>query len=318
MGFYSGDTYNFILNIPSLGPGTPAVTTPPLITILDITAPGSPIVSGAAMTFMTGTSFLYYYSFSVPNASPKDYVAIYSYVSKNTQSLGSATAATWTTGIASYTFPLPLPPNTIPGNGLTTVGFTSTGTGSFNVTNAPMLTVNYSTGVITVAVSGSTLVETGLGTGSAVVINTVSNQLLESTDKLHIGDSYITGPVALNATVAQNATVAKDATVMKTVSYVAPMNDPVVQNINTNVTTILADSSTTVSTLGTLGASTISGLLQDVYDNVFGSWNIDQTANPPVLYIKRINGTPIASFQLVNNNTNTQRNVLTSPPESSI
>lgn len=318
MGFYAGDTYNFILNV-SARTGTLAVTSAPTITVLDITNPGSPIVSGQAMTLISGTSFLYFYSFVAPNASPKDYVALYSYATSNTQSLGSASAATWSGNIASFTFPLPLPANAVPGSLLTTTGFTTlSGTGSFNVTNAPILTVNQTTGVITVADSGTALVVNALGTGSAIATQTVSNQLISDTDKLHIGDSNITGQVALNATVAQNATVAKDATVMKSSQYVAPQNDPTVQTINTNVATIVGQTTGMVTAIGTLSQSSLSGLLQDVYDGIFGSWNIDQTQNPPILYFKRINGTIFASFQLINNPSATQRNVLSNPPESNV
>lgn len=316
--FYPGDTYNFILNIPTVA-GTPTVMSAPLITILDITNPSVPIVTAQSMTFITGTSFLYYYSFLIPNASPKDYIAIYSYGLSNSESLGTATAATWTTGIASYTFPLPLPANAIPGAVLTTTGFTSGGPGSFNVTNAPIQTVNLSTGVITVAIVSNPGTESILGTGVAIINTTIANQLLESTDKLHVGDSYITGPVALNATLLPTVATALAAfPVMKSTQYIAPMNDPTVQNINTNVTTVLANTNSQVTLLGTLTEGTVSGLLQDVYDNVFGSWSIDQISNPPVLSIKRINGAVIATFQLINNSSVTQRNVLTSPPESNV
>src|SRR5665213_2424578 len=181
--YYAGDTYHFILNIPTIA-GTPTVTSAPLITVLDITLPGSPIVTGATMTLMTGTSFLYYYSFAIPNVSPKDYVAIYSYAVSNSQTLGTATVATWATNVATFTFPLPLPADAVPGSLLTTTGFTSTGTGSFNVTNAPILTVNPATGVITVADIGTTLVETGLGSGTAIKNTVISNQLLSDSDKV--------------------------------------------------------------------------------------------------------------------------------------
>lgn len=315
MGFYAGDNYNFILNIPSQGPGVTTVTSAPIITVLDITNPGSPVVSGAAMTLVAGTSFIYFYSFSAPNASPKDYVAIYSYATSNSQNLGTATAASWSANIASYTFPLPLPPNVEPGSLLTTASFTPAG---YNVTDASILTVNETTGVITIAMGSNPGTETVLGNGHARIPVTVSNQLISERDKLHIGDSNITGQVALNATVAQNATVAKDATVMKSSQYVAPGSDPIVQGINTATATTLTQTSSLVTLLGTLAQGTLSGLIQDVYDNLFGSWSIDQTVNPPVLTISRINGTTIATFQLINNNTVTQRAMITHPTDSSI
>jgi hypothetical protein len=229
--YYPGDTYNFILNIPNTG--STVVSSAPLITILDILNPGTPIVSGASMTLVTGTSYVYYYSFTIPNASPKDYIAIYSYA-----------------------------------------------------TTSPAVTV--------------------------------SNQLISLKDELHVGDSYVTGPVALNATVAQNATVAKDATVMKSSQYVAPQNDPTIQTIATQTATINSNTASTSTLLGTLAAGTLSGLIQDIYDYSFGAWSIDNTVVPPVLYISRVNGTPIASFQLLQSVSSTQRVVITSPPESNV
>jgi hypothetical protein len=317
--FYAGDNYNFILNIPAPGPGSTTVTSAPLITIIDIVNSAIPVVSGAAMTLITGTSFAYYYSFSIPNATPKDYLAIYSYASSYVNSLGTATAATWATNIASFTFPLPLPANCVPGNLLTTIGFTTgSGTGSFNVTAVPILTVNTTTGVVTCADAGTALVVGTLGTGSVASISTVSNQTLSLTDRLHVGDSYITGQVALNATVAQNATVAKDATVMKSVQYVAPQNDPLVQTINTAVQTIFTNSNNEAALLGTLSQGTLCGLVQDIYDSTFGTWTIDQTQAPPILYIASVGGVQIASFQLINNASTTQRNMLTHPPDSAV
>jgi|SRR5208282_519447 len=307
--FYAGDTYNFILNIPALGPGTLTVTSSyVLISVLDITNPGSPIVAGAHMTLIAGTSYIYYYSLTIPNVSPKDYVAIYSYSTSNSQSLGTATAATWATGIATFTFPLPLPPNAIPGNLLTTTGFTSV-SGSYNLSAVSILTVDPTTGVITAPQATSTTASAGtLGTGVALANATVSNQLISSTDKVHVGDSNITGQVALNATVAQNATVAKDATVFKSAQWVSPQNDPLVQTINTAVQTILADSVTELTLLGTLASQVL-----DIHDNLFGTWTINQTLSPPILTLSRVGGGDFATFQLINNATTTQRFVLTHP-----
>jgi hypothetical protein len=318
--FYAGDYYNFILNIPALGPGTTTITSPyVLITVLDILDPGSPIVSGAHMTLVAGTSYLYYYSFTAPNASPKDYVAIYSYATSYAESLGTATAATDDNTYASFTFPLPLPTSCVPGALLTTTGFTtSSGSGNFNVSGIPIRTVNQSTGVVVCADAGTSMVVGTKGTGSIATDVTVSNQSISLTDHLHIGDSYITGQVALNATVAQNSTVAKDATVFKSSQWVAPQNDPLVQTINTAVQTIFTNSNTEIVLLGTLAEGTLSGLIQDIYDNLFGTWTIDQTVSPPILYINRVGGGNIASFQLINNASTTQRNVLTHPPESSV
>lgn len=402
--FYPGDTYHFILNIPT-GNGTTTITSPPVITVLDITNPGVPIVTAAAMTFVTGTSFVYFYSFVAPNTTPRDYVGIYSYSTSTGETVGTATATSWQNGVITYTFPLPLPEHAVTGNVLTASGFTASG---FNVTNAPIVAANRRTGQVSallnvnpagsevfnltgnaqilagipnvatiqltqitngiinpgdsVAIASATSstlngtyivrtavldntvwtvtfnttasafastpqsagtltdaigIATVLGTASVAIQVVVSNQVVSLADELHIGDSNISGQVALNATVALNSTVAKDATVLKAVQYTSPSNDALVQTIATQTATIFTNSGLLAALMGTLQQGTVSGLLQDVYDNLFGSWNIDQTVNPPVLYIKRINGDLIASFQLVNNNTVTQRNVLTNPAESS-
>lgn len=404
MSFYAGDNYNFILNIPNID-GNVAVTTPPTITILDITDPGSPIVSGAAMTTVSGTAFVYFYPFTIPNNSPKDYIALYSYSISDTDSVGTANSAIWRNGKATFNFNIPLQPNTTVGDKLTTTGFTASG---FNVTNAsitdvrndgsvsvavvsnPTSSQSFSlsgnaqivagfqnlatmqltqitsgsiipgdtltiTGATNSALNGTALIQTAsllgsvwtvtfvtsgtpfsstaqtagtavnpvgvatvLGTGVTISIQTISNQVISLKDELHVGDSNITGQVALQSTVALNATVAKDATVFKATSYVTPSNDPLVQQIATAATAIQADTDGLVALTGSLGSGTLAGLIQDLYDAAYGGISIDQTQNPPVMSIKRINGTVIATFQLVNNNTATQRVVLSSPAESSI
>lgn len=216
MGFNPGDVYQFVLNIPDTGF---TISSTPTITILPLDGVFTPVVTAANMAFVTGSDYIYVYSFTVPSGSPADYVSLVSYA-------------------------------------------TSTPT-------------------------------------------TVSNQFL---DRLHIGDSYVAGPVALNSTVAKDATVAKNATVLLASQYVAPGSDPTVQTININVQDILAGNTTLVAAVGTLSESSLSGLIQDIYDATYGSIVIDQTQNPPVLTIKRINGTIVANFLLINNNSTTARN----------
>jgi len=403
--FYAGDIYNFILVIPT-PLGIVTVTSPPTITVLDILNPGSPIVTGASMTLITGTNFIYFYSFTAPATTPRDYVAIYNYATSESEATGTATAATWANGFATYTFPTPLPQTAKIGNVLTVTGFTPSG---FNVTAAAIVAVNSQLGQVKVPLasnpgsaesfnltgnaqiiagipnvgtvqvtqitngqinSGDTItigsattsnlngswiarttqldastwtvtfnttgtafssaaqsagtlsdsigLATIQGSGNFIATNTVSNQIVSLTDQLHIGDSNITGQVALQALVALNSTVAKDATVFKASSYIAPGADPTIQVMATELATVFTNSAAAATLLGTLSQGTLSGLIQDVYDYSFGSWNIDQTVNPPVLYIKRINGSVIASFELVNNSSHTQRNILTNPPESNV
>jgi uncharacterized repeat protein (TIGR01451 family) len=65
-----------------------------------------------------------------------------------TQSLGTATTVTWAGGVASFTFPTPLPSGVVTNALLTTTGFTPA---AYNVTNATITSVNNVTGVVTVA-----------------------------------------------------------------------------------------------------------------------------------------------------------------------
>ena len=80
-------------------------------------------------------------------------------------SLGTATAASWASGIASFTFPTPLPAGIVPSSALTTAGFAPAG---YNLTAVTILSVNTNTGTITVALTTNPGAEKTLGTGSFV------------------------------------------------------------------------------------------------------------------------------------------------------
>lgn len=71
----------------------------------------------------------------------------------STQSLGTASTVTWAGGVASFTFPAPLPSGVFPNALLTTTGFSPS---SYNLSNAPITTVNYATGVVTVNLAAQT------------------------------------------------------------------------------------------------------------------------------------------------------------------
>jgi uncharacterized repeat protein (TIGR01451 family) len=81
------------------------------------------------------------------------------------QSLGTATNATWAGGTATIRF-ASLPSEAVVGNLLTTTGFRSTGTGSYNVTNAPITGVTGTSVQVAVAASPGTLQADGTGTVS--------------------------------------------------------------------------------------------------------------------------------------------------------
>jgi uncharacterized repeat protein (TIGR01451 family) len=88
----------------------------------------------------------------------------YSYVAFSVSSLGSASAASWSGSIATYTFSTALPAAVVPYAALTTTGFTPAG---YNVTNATILTVNTASKTVTVALSTNPGTATTLGTGSS-------------------------------------------------------------------------------------------------------------------------------------------------------
>jgi len=88
----------------------------------------------------------------------------YSYATATVSSLGTATTASWAANVATFTFPGPLPATVVPNSILTTTGFTPAG---YNVTGATILTVNNTSGVVTVALTTNPGAETTPGTGSA-------------------------------------------------------------------------------------------------------------------------------------------------------
>jgi len=64
-----------------------------------------------------------------------------------TQSLGTASTATWSGGTATFTFPTPLPSGVFTNAALTTTGFTPN---AYNVTNATITSVNYAAGTVSI------------------------------------------------------------------------------------------------------------------------------------------------------------------------
>jgi uncharacterized repeat protein (TIGR01451 family) len=92
-------------------------------------------------------------------------------------SIGTATAASWANNVATFTFPAPLASSVVPNAVITTTGFAPA---SYNVTNAPILTVNNATGVITVALTLTTNpgTPTTLGTGTSAVLGQQTYQVI--------------------------------------------------------------------------------------------------------------------------------------------
>ncbi len=116
-----------------------------------VTATNAVPVTGGTLNFTaTGTTggLLNSYIYSLPATS----------------SLGTASAASWAGNSASFTFPTPLPASVVQYSALTTTGFTPAG---YNLTNVPIISVNTTTGVITVALTTNPGAATVLGTGSS-------------------------------------------------------------------------------------------------------------------------------------------------------
>ena len=107
--------------------------------------------------------------------------------------LGSATAASWAANVASFTFPTPLPASVVPNSVLTTKGFTPAG---YNVTEAPILSVNTTTGVVTVALATNPGAETALGAGSAAVQGQQTYQVIRVPQYLSASLSSSLAPLA--------------------------------------------------------------------------------------------------------------------------
>lgn len=129
---------------------------------------------------------------------------------------------------------------------------------------------------------------------------TISGRLLQVVT---IGDSRITGTVALDATVAKDSTVAKDATVahFTDLATVSPDNSITVAAIKAKTDNLPVDP----ASLTVLNA--IAANVQDLHDSNGGTWTIDKTQNPQVLTILRPSGAVLARFQLTDSSTATNR-----------
>lgn len=128
----------------------------------------------------------------------------------------------------------------------------------------------------------------------------VSGRFLE---QLYLGDSRITGVIALDATVSKDATVAKDTTVahFTDLATVSPDNSVTVLAIKAKTDNLPVDP----ASLSVL--SLVSQNVQDVHDYDLGTWTIDKTVNPQVLTILRPSGGVLARFQLTDSVTSTNR-----------
>jgi phosphoribosylformylglycinamidine (FGAM) synthase-like enzyme len=118
---------------------------------------------------------------------------------------------------------------------------------------------------------------------------TVNNRFLEA---VRLGDSRVTGPVALDATVAKDATVAHDAAVLKLSDYTPAGRDAVVQAIKAR-TDLLPNDPASLSAL-----TAIATALNDVRDFALGSWVNDMVNH--TLTLRRVDGSVLAVFTVTN------------------
>jgi hypothetical protein len=129
---------------------------------------------------------------------------------------------------------------------------------------------------------------------------TISGRFLQS---LRLGDSRVTGVVALDSTVAKDATVAKDSSVahFTDLATIAPDNSILVQAIKIKTDNLPFDP----ASLSILSPAVQN--IQDLHDYQMGSWTIDKTVNPQTLTILSPAGTLVAKFQLTDSSTATNR-----------
>ena len=189
-----------------------------------------------------------------------------------------------------------------------------------NVTVAPTVAVvQLSSGSTVLAATSMTLIAgtqavyiyrwatTGMSNGDyASIVSyaadgiTVNGRLLEV---FHIGDTMISGAVALDATVAKDSTVAKDATVAHQgdLAAMSPDNSPIVLSIKLKTDNLPADP-VSAATL----ESTIDNV-QDLHDYQLGTWTIDKTQVPNILTILSPSSQVVARFALSDNISTTQR-----------
>jgi hypothetical protein len=142
---------------------------------------------------------------------------------------------------------------------------------------------------------------TGNGTYVALVSYAVSGTAVNGVflEKLQLGDSRITGVVALDATVAKDSTVAHDASVFKKTDFVTPSQDASIQAILGFTQNIPAAPATAAA------VSALVSMLTDVHDFALGNWIGNKVNNTLTLY--RIGGGVLKVFNAVEDVTQSSR-----------
>jgi hypothetical protein len=130
-------------------------------------------------------------------------------------------------------------------------------------------------------------------------------------DRVRVGDSRVTGAVALDATVAKDASVAKDTTVAHAtdIQGINPANSATILAIKAKTDALPSDPAST-TTLNALLA-----LINDIHDGQIGSMVIDKTTTPWTMTIRRdstratnaAGNSVLATYQLSEDNNGAQR-----------
>lgn len=189
-----------------------------------------------------------------------------------------------------------------------------------NVTTAPLITILYLgtlQAVVTAApmtlIQGTRLVYAYAWNSSdqqngdylAIVSyaadgNTFNGQFLS---KVELGDTNITGTVALDGTVAKDATVAKD----QTVAHITDL-ESISPDQSEAVLAIKAKTDTLPTTPAAQSDVTdLTQFLTDIHDAVLGSWIVDKTQNPKQLSFRRLDGTTLATFSVTEDGNSAAR-----------
>jgi hypothetical protein len=205
-----------------------------------------------------------------------------------------------------YTFVLPIttPTGVAPNVTATPViTIVSLATNVAIISSLPMTVITGSSNQIYVYYWNTTSLSNGdylalVSYGTDVV--TVNSQLLE---KVTLGDTFITGVLALDATVAKNATVALDATVAHQTDLAAlnPNNSSVVLAIQAKTNNLPADpASNTV-------LSTILSTVTSTNNAVLGTWVVNKQVTPNILTFFAPDNSVIATFNLTDSTMSSNR-----------
>lgn len=209
---YPGDVKNLVLSITNSAGTDPSVSVAPTVSVIQL-ATGTSVLTGQAMTKITGTQAIYTFPWATTGLAKGDYVAIVSYAADSV---------------------------------------------------------------------------------------TINARLLEF---FRLGDTNITGVVALDATTAKDATVARDATVahQTDLTLLSPDNSQTVLAIKAKTDALPIDPASMTALAALIGNA------QELHDYQFGTWTIDKTQSPQILTILSPAQEALASFTLTDSPTATQR-----------